>query len=61
MVAYASSLDQIGPFGRSVRDVAIMLQTIAGHDPLFKLKFESCGQAPRLFVVSVVFLPCRRE
>lgn len=34
LVAYASSLDQIGPFGRDVRDVAHLLQTIAGHDPL---------------------------
>ena len=33
MVAFASSLDQCGPFGRSVRDVATVLGAIAGHDP----------------------------
>jgi aspartyl-tRNA(Asn)/glutamyl-tRNA(Gln) amidotransferase subunit A len=33
VVAYASSLDQVGPFGRSVEDVALLLEAIAGHDP----------------------------
>jgi aspartyl-tRNA(Asn)/glutamyl-tRNA(Gln) amidotransferase subunit A len=32
LVAFASSLDHIGPFGRTVRDVARVLQTIAGRD-----------------------------
>jgi len=34
VVAYASSLDQVGPFGQTVDDVALLLETIAGHDPL---------------------------
>ncbi|MBI1748334.1 MAG: Asp-tRNA(Asn)/Glu-tRNA(Gln) amidotransferase subunit GatA [Acidobacteria bacterium] len=32
LVAYASSLDQIGPIARTVRDTAMILQAIAGHD-----------------------------
>ena len=33
LVAYASSLDQIGPFATNVEDGAILLQAIAGYDP----------------------------
>ncbi len=33
LAAFASSLDQIGPFTRTVEDAAILLQAIAGHDP----------------------------
>ena len=33
LVAFGSSLDQIGPFARNVEDAAILLREIAGHDP----------------------------
>jgi aspartyl-tRNA(Asn)/glutamyl-tRNA(Gln) amidotransferase subunit A len=33
LLAFASSLDQIGPFARSVEDAALLLGSIAGHDP----------------------------
>jgi aspartyl-tRNA(Asn)/glutamyl-tRNA(Gln) amidotransferase subunit A len=34
LIAFASSLDQIGPFTRSARDMALMMQAIAGYDRL---------------------------
>ncbi|NKQ35602.1 MAG: Asp-tRNA(Asn)/Glu-tRNA(Gln) amidotransferase subunit GatA [Chloroflexi bacterium] len=33
VVAFASTLDQVGPFGRTVADCTAVFQTIAGHDP----------------------------
>ena len=33
VIAFASSLDHPGPFGRTVEDVAALLEVIAGHDP----------------------------
>ncbi len=34
LVAFASSLDQIGPFTKTVEDAALLLNVISGHDPL---------------------------
>lgn len=34
LVAFASSLDQVGPLSRNVKDSALLLETITGHDPL---------------------------
>ena len=42
VVAYASSLDQVGPFAKSVRDAAIILRTLAGKDP----RDSTCSARP---------------
>ncbi|MAK27187.1 MAG: Asp-tRNA(Asn)/Glu-tRNA(Gln) amidotransferase GatCAB subunit A, partial [Opitutae bacterium] len=34
LAAFASSLDQIGPFAQTVQDAALLLEVISGHDPL---------------------------
>lgn len=34
IIAFASSLDQVGPFGKTVEDTALLLQAVAGCDPL---------------------------
>jgi aspartyl-tRNA(Asn)/glutamyl-tRNA(Gln) amidotransferase subunit A len=42
IVAFASSLDQAGPFARTVQDTAILLRSMAGHDP----KDSTCSDRP---------------
>ncbi len=41
LVAFASSLDHIGPFARSVKDAATVLEVIAGRDPLDSTSAEA--------------------
>ncbi len=43
LVAFASSLDQIGPFAHDVADAALVLESISGHDPMDS---TSIRQAP---------------
>ncbi len=55
LVAFASSLDQIGTFARDVRGAARLLEVIAGHDPRDSTSvarpaeawLEACGRDPR--------------
>jgi aspartyl-tRNA(Asn)/glutamyl-tRNA(Gln) amidotransferase subunit A len=42
IVAFASSLDQAGPFARTVRDTAILMRSMAGYDP----KDSTCVDVP---------------
>ena len=54
LVAFASSLDQVGPLSRNVKDSALLLETITGHDPLDstslnhpKVNYSSALDEPR--------------
>jgi aspartyl-tRNA(Asn)/glutamyl-tRNA(Gln) amidotransferase subunit A len=46
LVAFASSLDQIGPFAASVDDAALLLEVMGGHDPLDSTSIP--GAAPQV-------------
>lgn len=62
VVAYASSLDQVGPMAHTVEDLALAMDVISGHDPLdsTSLPYENPGyeaslsKAPTRFRVGVV-------
>ena len=43
IVAFASSLDQAGPMARTVEDCALMLQAMAGHDPMDSTSADMAG------------------
>ncbi len=50
LIAFSSSLDQAGPFGRTVLDAALLYDVLHGHDPLDstsipQARFDAAGQA----------------
>ncbi len=49
LVAFASSLDQIGPFSTTVADSALLLEVMAGHDPMDSTSIDA--PAPSLLEV----------
>ena len=53
LIAFASSLDQVGPFARSVEDAAVVLEAMAGHDPLDATSSDRPNDVRRGFDVGV--------
>ena len=47
LVAFASSLDQIGPFATTVEDAALLFDVIAGHDPMDSTSLPSTPEPTR--------------
>ena len=47
IVAFASSLDQAGPIARTVRDTAILMRSMAGHDPKDTTSVDRAGAGLR--------------
>lgn len=61
LMAMASSLDQIGPFSKTVEDAKIIFEAIRGHDPLDSTSYpdeltKHKGKKPRIIGVPVDFV-----
>jgi aspartyl-tRNA(Asn)/glutamyl-tRNA(Gln) amidotransferase subunit A len=54
LIAFASSLDQIGPFSTTVADSALLLEAIAGHDPLDSTSITDVASASARSLLSVL-------
>ena len=50
LIAFASSLDQIGPFTHTVEDAALVMEVIGGHDPMDSTSID----APAMSLISAV-------
>lgn len=48
LIAFASSLDQIGPFARTVEDAVTLWEAVAGHDPLDATSYRGAYPSPRV-------------
>ena len=54
LIAFASSLDQIGPFSTTVADSALLLEAIAGHDPLDSTSIPDADSGSARSLLSVL-------
>ena len=54
LIAFASSLDQIGPFAATVEEAALLLEVLAGHDPMDSTSIRSAPPSIRAALSSGV-------
>lgn len=54
LIAFASSLDQVGPFSTTVADSALLLEAIAGHDPLDSTSIADSASTSARSLLSVL-------